>query len=59
LHFRFETFIVNPKNSKRIIVFKDIVSNRGNLKDLENMPVPLGPKGQIRIKVLRMPCITW
>jgi hypothetical protein len=44
---------------KKIIVFKDVYSNRGNLKDLENMPVPVGPKGQIRIKVLRMPCVTW
>jgi hypothetical protein len=30
---------------KKILVFKDVFSHKGNLKDLENMPVPFGPKG--------------
>jgi hypothetical protein len=31
LHFRFETYVVNPKTQKKIPVFKDIVCNNGSL----------------------------
>jgi hypothetical protein len=41
IHFRFETYVVNPKTQKKIPVYKDIVCNSGNLKDLENIPVPI------------------
>ena len=41
LHFRFESFVTNPKTQKRIPVFKDIVCNNGNLKDLESIPCPV------------------
>ena len=54
LHFRFETYIVNPKSQKRIPVYKDIVCNNGNLKDLESIPCPI-MKDQIKVKVLKMP----
>lgn len=41
LHFRFETYILNPKTNKKIPVYKDIVCNDGNLKELESIPCPL------------------
>ena len=41
LHFRFESSITNLKTMKRIPVFKDIVCNDGNLKDLEKIPCPV------------------
>ena len=57
LHFRFETCLVNNTSGKKILAYKDIVCNASNLNDLEKVPVPLGPKGEIRMKVLRMPCM--
>ena len=54
LHFRFETYIVNPKTHKKIPVFKDIICNDGNLKELESIPCPI-MKDQIKVKVLKMP----
>lgn len=57
MHFRFETCLVNNNSGKKLLAYRDIVCNQWNLRDLENIPVPLGHKGQIRVKVLRMPCI--
>jgi hypothetical protein len=41
LHFRFETYVVNPKTQKKIPVYKDIICNNGNLKELESIPCPI------------------
>ena len=54
LHFRFESFVTNPKTQRRVPVFKDIVCNDGNLKDLESIPCPV-LKNQIKVKILKMP----
>ena len=54
LHFRFESFVINPKTQRRVPVFKDIVCNDGNLKELESIPCPV-LKNQIKVKILKMP----
>ena len=54
LHFRFETYVTNPKTHKKIPVYKDIVCNNGNLKELESIPCPI-MKDQIKVKVLKLP----
>ncbi len=53
-HFRFETCLVNSITNKKIVVFKDIQYD-GDLRILANIPVPLGLKDEIRIKILRLP----
>ena len=53
-HFRFETCVVNSITNKKIVAFKDIQYD-GDLRILANIPVPLGLKDEIRIKVLRLP----
>lgn len=55
LHFRFESCLVNAKTGRRMVVFKDIVCNDGNLKELERVPCPLNDKGEIKIKILLLP----
>ena len=55
LHFRFESCVVNAKTGRKFQVWKDIVTKQDTLADLESIPVPLNSKGNISLKVLRLP----
>lgn len=55
LHFRFESCLHNAKSGRKMVVYKDIVCNDGNLRELEKVPCPLSDKGNIKIKVLVLP----
>ena len=55
LHFRFESCLHNTKTGRKMVVYKDIVCNDGNLKELERVPCPLNDKGDIKVKVLVLP----
>ena len=52
LHFRFESCLHNIVTGRKLQVFKDIICNNGNLKELERVPCPLNDQGAIRVKVL-------
>lgn len=52
LLFRFETCIFNQMTQRKIVVFKDIMTN--DLEALEQVPAPVY-KDKIKLKVLMMP----